>query len=486
VSRFAFSLLHAGYMRNYSSVVALLCERGHAVHIALTFDEKRPGDGELLRRLARSHPTFSYGPAPQRSRFDPWRRTARLVRQVTDLVRYSHPDYAGAMLLRTRGVRKMGLSRPFRRLATSLTATASAEATDRRLAALRGVEEAIPPSRQIIEWLDAQQADVVLASPVVEFGSPQVDFLKSARAAQLPTGVCVASWDNLTNKGLLRFAADRILVWNELQRAEAVRYHAVAAESVVTTGAPRFDRWFGRTPSTGRDEFLSRVGLAPGKYVLFLGSSPFIAPDEVRFVERWLAALRDGGLDDVGVLVRPHPQNAPQWRGVELSRFGNVAITPDLGEYPDFEEAERGFYDSIAHSSGVVGVNTSALIESAIVGRAVYTILDNETSRAQVETLHFDYLRANNGGFLIEATSLDEHVRQLSEGLTHPDSQAADRAQEFVERFVRPLGVDRSAALAMADALEALAAVAPAPAPPPRREFLRRAGQAVAAIASND
>jgi hypothetical protein len=458
MSRFAFSLLHAGYIRSYSDAIALLCERGHSVHVALMLDEKRSGDEELLQRLAADHLGFTWGPAPSRSPLDSLRWLARLVRQLTDLTRYAHPDYANATLLRTRGVRKMGLRRPFRRAVTRLTATASEDTVRRRLAKLRRVEDAIPASRRITRWLHAQRAEVVLASPVVEFGSPQVDFLKSGRAAGLPTGVCVASWDNLTNKGLIRFDADRVFVWNEIQRAEAVRYHGIRPETIVLTGAARFDRWFARTPSTTPEEFTARVGLAPGPFVLFLGSSPFIAPDEVPFVERWLAALRESGLADIGALVRPHPQNTPQWTGVDLTGFGNVAITPGLGRYPDFEDAERNFYDSIAHSAAVVGVNTSALIESAIVGRPVYTILDPETARAQEGTLHFDYLRAENGGFLIEATSLSEHVRQLADGLAHPEA-GTERARAFVASFVRPLGLERSAAEAMADAFEELASV---------------------------
>ena len=69
--------------------------------------------------------------------------------------------------------------------------------------------------------------------------------------------------------------------------------HGIPADRVVLTGAQRFDDWFDRTPSTSPEEFARKVGLSPdAPYVLYLCSSPFIAPDEVAFVRRWAAAIR--------------------------------------------------------------------------------------------------------------------------------------------------------------------------------------------------
>ena len=44
------------------------------------------------------------------------------------------------------------------------------------------------------------------------------------------------------------------------------------------------------------------------------------------------------------------------------------------------------------HASATVGLNTSAMIEAAIVGRPVHTILVPEFQHSQEGTLHFRYL----------------------------------------------------------------------------------------------
>jgi hypothetical protein len=260
----------------------------------------------------------------------------------------------------------------------------------------------------------------------------------------------------------LKFAPERVFVWNEVQRREAVELHGIPPERAVATGAQLFDPWFERRPSTTREEFVRRIGLDPARpYVLFLGSSPFVtnhSDDEVRFVERWIESLRASGderLRGLGIAIRPHPVGKG-WKHADLTRFENVVIWPLHSERPIKPEDQREFFDSLAHSAAVVGINTTAMIEAAIVGRSVLTVLAPEF--AQESTLHFHYLLEENGGFLHVASSLEEHARQLADVL---DEGAADaeRRRRFVESFVRPHGLDRPATPILADAVEELAGV---------------------------
>ena len=85
-------------------------------------------------------------------------------------------------------------------------------------------------------------------------------------------------------------------------------------DQVTVTGAQAYDHWFATTASTDRATFCTRVGLpADRPYLLYLCSSPFIAPFEVDVVRRWIAAIRGGGetLRTIGILVRPHGFDQP-------------------------------------------------------------------------------------------------------------------------------------------------------------------------------
>ena len=131
---------------------------------------------------------------------------------------------------------------------------------------------------------------------------------------------------------------DIIFVWNKIQQKEAVELHHIDPSKIVFTGAQCYDRLFARRPATSREEFRTAVGLSEnGLFILYLCSSGFIAPQEVDFVAKWIDRLRksaDPLLNRIGVLVRPHPQNADQWRNVDFSDHENVVIYPREGANP--------------------------------------------------------------------------------------------------------------------------------------------------------
>jgi hypothetical protein len=346
------------------------------------------------------------------------------------------------------------------RVTRELAGTTSAELSQRVIGSAARLEAAIPTSRRIDRYIRKLKPDVVLVSPVVKVGSDQIDFLKSARKLGIPAATCVASWDNLTSKGLLRFVPERVFVWNELQRQEAIELHGIPDSRVVATGAQRFDSWFEQRPCSSRGEFLRRIGLDPtAPYVLFLGSSPFVArrvDHEVRFVTRWIETLRssdDGRLRRVGIAIRPHPAGSG-WHEVDLGRFDNVVVWPRRSTRPVTPEEHTEFLDSLTHSAAVVGINTTAMIEAAIVGKSVLTILEQKF--AQESTLHFHYLLEENGGFLHVASSLEEHAGQLAGVLENGDGSSGRRAR-FIESFVRPGGLTRSPTSILADEVEKLA-----------------------------
>ena len=468
--RILFFVDRPGLLRQYASLLPELAQRGHDVHLAFS-RPLRKGERKLVRQATGGSPQVDYSVAPARGRLDGWRPLARVVRGLADLARYTHPRYEGAPTLRRRAAEKIAgrlieseevepLGRSLAlRLARRLVATSDAGLSERVVRTAARLESAIPSCRGIERYIRSRAPDVVLVTPVVKYASEQVECLKSARRLGIPSGVCISSWDNLTNKGLLKFVPERVFVWNEAQRREAVELHGVPRERVVATGAQLFDEWFERRPSVSREEFARGIGIDPDRpYVVYLCSSSFVSePGEVAFVTRWIEALRSGGEERVrrlGVVVRPHPVAARQWQGVDLARFGNAVIWPPAGIHPVGAPARADFFDTLVHSAATVGINTTAMIEAAIVGKSVLTVLAPEF--AQENTLHFPYLLAENGGFLHAAASLSEHVDQLAGVVRDADADSAER-RRFVESFVRPHGLDRPATPILADAIEELA-----------------------------
>jgi hypothetical protein len=480
-------VVEGGALLRFALLLPALAERGHEIHV--TFESanawRRPEPNtlrppparslKLVEELAERYPAIHHDLAPRRSAADGWTDVAWLVRGLSDLAHNAHPRYADAPALRRRarkavvpaiesGTEFEPLARRVAaRIARGLTGDTTLARSRRALRLTRRLEDAIPPSPEVDDYLRRLKPDLVIATGAIRFVSPEIELLKSARALGNPTGVFVTSWDNLTNKWSLKFVPDRLFVWNDVQSRDAVELHDIPAGVVRTTGAHVFDEWFERRPSGSREEFLARVGLERGEpYVVYLCSSRNIAhPTEVEFVQSWLAVLRGSGderLRRIGVLVRPHPNASEQWQNVELDD-GNAVVWPREGVHPVGAESRTDFVDTLAHSAAVVGINTTAMIEAAILGRPVLTVLVPKFR--QEGTLHFHHLLAENGGFLHVADDLDGHVAQVA-GVLEDDPEGAEQRRTFVESFVRPGGLDQRAAPLGAAAIEELAGVTPA------------------------
>ena len=459
--RILFVIRNHGYLRNYASTIRLLASRGHEVIVGSRGPERhmQVDTERYLAELTREFPRVSVMDLPKRA--DRWKAFAGAVRSLRNALRYRHPELRQAHALRQRAEAHLARQAP-QIAAHGLPRSWAVAALVSRLA--RFVETAVPTDPEIDRVVASIAPDVIVATPLVDFVSYQVEYVKTAKKLGVPVAMAVASWDNLTNKGTIAVQPDRVIVWNEAQKREAVALHGAAPARVRVTGAQLFDEWFERTPCDSREAFCARVGLDPARpFLLYLCSSLFIAPEEVSFVRTWLERLRTARyrpLRDCGVLIRPHPGYAWPWADVDLSAFGNVAIWPRAGDMPLFDEAKAHYYDSLFHSVAVVAVNTTGIIEAGIVGRRSYTLLAPGFAATQGGTVHFAHLTA--GGFLRTASTFDEHHTQLDAELRQPCTREA--LSPFIEAFVRPLGLDSAATPRVASAIEELALTRAVPA----------------------
>jgi hypothetical protein len=479
-----FSTSSFGFLRNFQSTVRRLADAGHEVVLVAERGDTIDGQ-KMAETLAGEYGRIRIDSLPS-SRYSFWSALGTGLRASLDYWRYLDPRWDDAPKLRARAASQ---APPLARAAARLPIIGSRPGLACLQRLFRACDHALPPPRELTAALERHAPDVLLLTPLLYFRSYQVEQVRSARALGIPTMLGVGSWDHLTTKGLIHEVPDRILVWNEPQRREAVELHGVPADRVGVTGAQAYDHWFAARPSSDRATFCRRVGLdAQRPVLLYLCSSPFIAPYEVGFVRRWMSSIRnsaDPRLRSAGLLVRPHPQNAKQWEDVDLSaEFENAAIWPRAGVNPIGGEARADYFDSMYHAEAVVGVNTSAMIESGIVGRPVYSVADAEFAATQEGTLHFQHLKNVEGGLLHLAAGFDDHVRQL-EQLFADGSAERQSARQFIKGFIRPHGLNVPATPRVAAEIEELAAGAErAPAVAPLSLRVLRLALVPAAIAA--
>ena len=229
---------------------------------------------------------------------------------------------------------------------------------------------------------------LVGSSPGLIFS--EVPLLRTAVRRGVRTIVVDPSWDNFTNKLIPVRCADRLVVWNEIMKEQAVTLHGYRPEQVRTSGPPHWDRYFQTSETGTREAFFQRAGLDPARRLITITTTPAALYSHFDHVIRVLLRAVQGdcwGLD-AQLLVRLHPRD-------DLDRYDEFRGTPHVIIEKPFkatvragdglavditEENSRHLADTLRYSDVIVTVASTIGIEAAIFDTPVVDVsFDGET-----------------------------------------------------------------------------------------------------------
>jgi len=457
--RILFPIRSTHLIHNHRSIVEELLSRGHELCMVVKDAKMAWADDkhdEPLLELAQAFRKFSYKrvPLPKKG------------------LRYAMSNTVNAMLtyrryLLVRGQSVHYLDRYFKFLPLILKllmkmpggqiATAAIMRSHFVGRTLRVLADVLPPDKDAMREIRAYKPDVLLISGgSLAPASMDAEYLKAGVGAKILTVLPAISWDYLTTKTLIYPHPDLLLVWNAPQIEEAATHHGIPREKISVIGSAQFDGWFKDLgPSMAREEFGKKNGLdISAPFIVYLGSSFNVAQDERWLVEKLVLALRSSGnqtLQKVQVVLRPHPMNYKYYQNFNLPW---TAIIPKQGAIPDTREARQLFFDTVYFSSAVIGINTSAMLESAILGKPLISFIAERYQKTQSEAVHFQaLLRAN----AMELVSTPEEFSSAVTKILHGKDLRKEAREKFVLEFIRPQGLNKSAGSAAADEIEKLA-----------------------------
>ncbi|MGE3345228.1 MAG: CDP-glycerol glycerophosphotransferase family protein [Vicinamibacterales bacterium] len=292
-----------------------------------------------------------------------------------------------------------------------------------------------------------QPALVVCANPGLVFS--EVPLMRTARRRGVPCMVIDASWDNFTNKLLPVRQADRLVVWNEIMKDQAVRLHGYRPEAVSVAGAPQFDVHFRSQARCTRAEFFQRIGADPSRKLIVLTTTPRALYRHHDHVLRELStAIQDGRLAGAQVLVRLHPRDEVEaYR--EFDRVPHVIIekpfrhtvtVADGLAIDVMPEHQRHLGDTLCHADVVVNVASTITIEACIFDTPVVNIcFDGPEGEPYVRsaTRYYSfthYVNITNRGAVKVATSAAEMVDFVARYLADRSLDAEGRRQVVLDQ----------------------------------------------------
>jgi hypothetical protein len=424
------------FFRLIRPVVTLLDSLGHDVKVGFLKSDATSERDLFEEYLARTKKEQLELP------FIATSKVATLARQLIDVSVFSDPCHPSPDLYSRVMPGALRFAGPIvRRLLKS----------DTLLRALRSLRKKEPKNSELSLWLQSTKADAIVFCPYIFQHLGQSEFVSHAARTGTATIAQVASWDNLTTKRTFHKIPDRVLVWNEKLKREAIEIHGVPQERLRVVGAPVFDFWFETGPNKSKAQWNGKIGLPEGgSYVLYLCSSKNICKDESASIDALITAYRS--LDkNTFFVIRPHPTN----HGVCLRTKENIVIYPPKGAANSSQDSLHDFRLSVKYASAVVGVNTSAIIEAAILQKTCVLLHGEIAGDSAAQFGHVQHLMSL--GSVCLAEDFTDAAKAIRFAL-HKEKTACDTWFENVVKFVRPNGIDTSASQVVVDAIfEAIA-----------------------------
>lgn len=208
-----------------------------------------------------------------------------------------------------------------------------------------------------------------------------IPLIKEAKGAKIPTLCVVLSWDNLLTCGLMPTRPDRLLVWNEMMKEEAIALHYYPPEKVCVTGPPGFDFYQDPHSYLDRKTFFQKRGLDPAKKLVTVATSPTGTITNQTFILDTLleGIKRNCFAEPVQILCRIHPKSL-QDRSV-FEPFHAKGVHVDFpGRYsqalqwdPDRSEM-ASLANTLRQTDVLVTVASTVAVEAAIVDTPIVLV----------------------------------------------------------------------------------------------------------------
>jgi hypothetical protein len=341
--------------------------------------------------------------------------------------------------------------------------------------------------RWVLRWehliLRDKALDALLSTEPVDLvlmGSPGYEaqdalLLQAAVRAGIPVAAAVLSWDNLSSKGFINPQPDRLLVWSDHMRREAIELHDVPPERIIVTGAPHYDIYANSSRFGSRSENFSCLGLDPDRRLILYGTNHTAHfPDEIEVVKRVAQWVEEESLGiPCQLWIRLHPQAvagpykvaADQYRDLVSERvkveFPPVQESSLLWDLPqsDLEHLVRLLRDADV----VINTASTLAIDAAIFDRPVVCIAYDPAGVLPYDKSvrrYYDYTHMSHvvrAGAVQVATSPHELRQKISAYLKRPALDREGRQRIVEQQFGR---IDGGSAARLVDQVVATALTA--------------------------
>lgn len=291
---------------------------------------------------------------------------------------------------------------------------------------------------------------VLLGSP--GFIPQDAFLLHAASRLRIPVIAAVLSWDNLSSKGLINPRPDKLLVWSEHMRREAIEFQGFDESRICVTGAIVHDVFANADRLGSREDNFRRLGLDPSRKLIVYGTNHGgFFPDEVEVVKavaRWVE--RDELGERSQLWVRLHPQAVSGPFAVDTDEYRKLESSLVRIEFPplrksqmlwEFPKSDLYHLVKLLRDADVVINSGSLSVDTAVLDRPIVCVgydpsgevpYDRSVSRFYKFT-HMSHI-VGTGGVRVATSAADLHsniLRYLADPALEREGRRAIVEQQF-------------------------------------------------------
>lgn len=276
--------------------------------------------------------------------------------------------------------------------------------------------------------------------------------LRMARKRRIRSVTIAKSWDVLTTKAFTRVKADRMVVYHEYNRQEAIRIGDYRPDQVAVCGFPQFDVYANPGIIVSRSAFCANAGLDPSKRIILYGlPGDWKSPDTKAVLAMLDRKIEAGAfVSDIQVLARSHPKyrdsgeslasphivfDRPGMYFSSAGEFGIDGSVKDTNKWTFRDEDIVHLANSIYHSDVVLSVDSTLTLDAAALDRpSILVAYDGDRRLPHKRSIAYIYERdhyrhvTDTGGAPL-AKSHEDLVRLINQFLTDPAYLSKERAR---------------------------------------------------------
>ncbi|MCG9881414.1 MAG: CDP-glycerol glycerophosphotransferase family protein, partial [Bacteroidia bacterium] len=234
------------------------------------------------------------------------------------------------------------------------------------------------------QFLD-YKPDLVIVTRVLNY-SKDYPILRMADKLKVPAISLVSSWDNLTSKGFYSFSINKIVVWNNVLKEEAMSLFGYPEKDIFVSGIPRYDSFFNYEPKISKKEYCLKMGLDPNKKIILYGtgsattgrtSIDLVSP-EPEIADFIVDNINNGKIENAQLIVRLHPQAEVNSYEFLKNKLNLVLQIP--GKSTSFQDRlfsktdDDDFANTLYFSDVVVNLGSTISIDAAVFDKPIICI----------------------------------------------------------------------------------------------------------------